>query len=459
MMWRPSPIAVSSMALSGALTAMLLTAPAWGAETFTLSELSVDDGRVFVRAAKIEFVGASIGRGEIETLVKDRRAGDLLEKLAGGSAERIAAPELTVEVRPPTVSPETPRSSYTLKGLAIGRLERGIAQTIDIDGLETRGTDREAATGKIRASGVGLGTIVATTLGRPVVENQRPILAEARVDGGRLTHRGTLTTIATIVAKDLERRSEQAGRHALPYVGRLSLTGIEGRRAGATAATPVAPAWTVAEVSLAAEQPDRTSIPSRFSLQVREVAIDTATLARKDLAELGYRRFRVSAKLEGAYDAATRALTIASLGASAEDFAALELSFDLGNVEPDAFQKIGEGGAVPPTATVRRMALRLQDTGLHERLVARSARKSGKSPDLARTEMAIQARLVATAMLGAEAASPFGEALMRFLAAPGTFTLTSLAKAPEGVPIADLSKRDEKGPLILGRFTTEAVAK
>lgn len=459
MMWRPSPIVVSSIALFGASTAMPLVTSAEAAETFTLTDLSVDDGRVFVRAAKVEFVGASIGRGEVEILVKERKVGDLLEKIAGGSAERIAAPELTVEVRPPAVAPETARSAYTLKGLAIGKLERGLAQTVEIDGLETRGGDREAATGKVRASGVGLGAIVATALGKPVVEDVRPIVAEGRVDGVRLTHKGTLTTIATVTAKDLKRRAEHAGRHVLPWVGQLSFGGIEGRKAGATAATPVAPAWTVAEVSLAAEQPDKSSIPSRFSVQVREVAIDTATLARKDLAELGYQRFKVSAKLEGSYDAAAKALSIASLGASAEDFGSLTLSFEIGNVEPDALQKMGEGGAVPATAMVRRMALELRNTGLYDRLVARSARKSGKSPDLARTEMAIQSRLVATAMLGAEAATPFGEALMRFLAAPGTFTFTSLAKAPEGVPISDFSKRDEKGPVILGRFTTEAVAK
>ena len=56
-------------------------------------------------------------------------------------------------------------------------------------------------------------------------------------------------------------------------------------------------------------------------------------------------------------------------------------------------------------------------------------------------------------LLGNQALTPLGEAVNKFLLAPGRIAITSLAKTPAGVPISDFSKKTDKGPVIADQFT------
>ena len=429
-------------------------APAGAAESYTLKDLSVDDGQVHLSAPELTVTGGGLSRAEVETLARTGKPGELLSRLVAGGAEAIAAPMLTVDVRRPDPgNAGGTRSRTSLKGLQVKGLKAGVAATLTAEGLTTT-LDKggEVKTGAIQAREAGFGALARLALGQPAGEGYVPLLGEARVEALAMSSPTATTSAAAMTLKSLRARGGKAATDLFPALGQIEISDLKGSRGEA----PGAPrqSWSMASLTLGAEG-GRTDAPGQFSAAVTRLAVEAGANGSKDLAELGYAPLLLAAALDGGWDAGRQELTVHRLAVSGEQFGGITFTALLGNVTRAALEGTG-GGKGLSAATVKTMSVVVENTGLFERLVARQAKATGVAPAQARARMTTQAQMIAGMMLGEQARAPLGEAVNRFLAAPGRLTVRSEARTPAGVPVSELTRKTGSDPAIAGQFTVTA---
>lgn len=432
---------------TGLLLAGLAALPAFAAETYTLKDLSVDDGRVYVKAGEITLTGTTLLRSEVEALVKAGKAADVVIRLAGAGAERISIPALAVEIRAKDAATGRGKRAYVLTNLTASGVKAGMAATLAFDALSAT-LDREGlTTGALKATQASLPALAYALLGQSrSEEGLLPVLAEGRVEKITLTRETSKLGIAAISLGALRVQSGKNPQHLFPVLGRIEISGISGTQNQTN--------WSLETLALAAEDA-KSGIPGAFSASVKGLAVSSGPAGSKDMAELGYDPLRISGALEGGWDSAKQELSIGKFTVSGEQFGAMTFTALLGNVTRDAIQNL-DGKKFFPDAMVRSMSVTLENTGVFERIVARSAKATNTTPEEARTKMIIQARLIASMMLGNQALTPLGEGINKFLLAPGRISISALARTPAGVPVSDFAKKTDKGPVIADQFTVTA---
>ena len=430
--------------LAGLLLAGFAALPALAAETYTLKDLSVDDGQIYVKAGEIVLTGTTLARSELEALVKAGKAADVVIKLSGAGADRISIPALSVEIRAKDAASGRGKRKYALTNLTASGVKTGMAATLALDGLSITIDRDDITTGALKASQASLPALAAALLGQTRnEEGLLPVLGEGRVEKITLAREASKTTIAAINLGKIRVQSGRNPQHLFPVLGTIEVSGLTG--------TQSQTGWSLEMLSLAADDA-KSGIPGAFAASVKGLAVSAGQAGSKDMAELGYDPLRISGALEGGWDSAKQELSIGKFTISGEQFGGMTFTALLGNVTRDAIQSM-DGKKFFPDATVKSMSVVIENTGLFERLVARSAKATNTTPEDARTKMVIQARLIASMMLGNQALTPLGEAVNKFLLAPGRIAITSLAKTPAGVPISDFSKKTDKGPVIADQFT------
>lgn len=185
-------------------------------------------------------------------------------------------------------------------------------------------------------------------------------------------------------------------------------------------------------------------VPTRLSLILDKVTfpiVDTgANPAVKDLLAMGYRNLDLSAKLDLAWQEASKEFAIRTLSLGGAGMARLDATGTLGNIGKEVFAgDLALAQVALLGATAKTVELKLQNLGLAEKLIENEAKKSKRKVEDVRREYGTMASLGLAAILGpSDGAKALAAAVARFVAKPGTLTVQATAKTPAGLGLADV---------------------
>lgn len=231
-------------------------------------------------------------------------------------------------------------------------------------------------------------------------------------------------------------------RRFIPTIGTVRLAGISiDAPAIITGKEPIKISLGTFEIK-AGEQLNGipTSLAVTIDKLVTPVSEATGNPAAKDMIAMGIRSLDLSAKLDLAWEAAKNEIAIRTLSFGSAGLAQIEASGTLGNVTKDLFASdLALAQVAALGATARNLQVKLQNFGLVEKLIENEARKSKRKVEDVRQQFTMVASLGLAAVLGpSDAAKAVAGAAARFVAKPGTLTVSASAKSTTGLGLADV---------------------
>jgi len=231
-------------------------------------------------------------------------------------------------------------------------------------------------------------------------------------------------------------------RRFIPTIGTIRLAGISiDAPAIITGKEPIKISLGTFEIK-AGEQ--LNGIPTSLALTIDKlvtpVSEATGNPAAKDMIAMGIRSLDLSAKLDLAWEAAKNEIAIRTLSFGSAGLAQIEASGTLGNVTKDLFASdLALAQVAALGATARNLQVKVQNFGLVEKLIENEARKSKRKVEEVRQQFTMIASLGLAAVLGpSDGAKSVAAAASRFVAKPGTLTVSANAKSTTGLGLADV---------------------
>ena len=159
-----------------------------------------------------------------------------------------------------------------------------------------------------------------------------------------------------------------------------------------------------------------------------------------ELLALGYRRIDAAGAIEMDVDKARDLLSFREISLSMKDAGTLHISGSIGKIsEVVQATDSSEATLAAMGLTIKTLGIGIANEGLFERVIAKNAKESGKSPDQVKREIASLAALGLPGLLGASPqAKSITEASTRFLAKPERIVFAFKSKSTEGVGLADI---------------------
>jgi hypothetical protein len=201
-------------------------------------------------------------------------------------------------------------------------------------------------------------------------------------------------------------------------------------------------------------------IPTHFSTVIDHFILDLHDLSGSqldDVAALGYDKIDLSSRLDAHFDASKQELGVDELSLSGIDMGVVKIACSFGNVSKDLFsadQAQIEAAAL--SVLIHRVEIRVENSGLFERLIAQTAKNSNKSLDQVREAYVAAAALGVPALLGdGPAARAIGTAVAKFIAAPRNLRIVAVAR--DGLGAADLALIQNPNAL-MNKLSVEAAA-
>ena len=205
------------------------------------------------------------------------------------------------------------------------------------------------------------------------------------------------------------------------------------------------------------------AIPTSLHSRVEKFVADAAFLKGQadELQQLGYKSVDLSSKADIGWDESAKALNVDEVSAQGADMGSVLLKAKLVNVPRELF------AGTPPQmqvaglgVTLSEASLRLENTGLLDRIVARVAAAQKITPDKLRAQWGTQAALGVPQLLGgSDSAKAVGNAIASFLAKPKTLFISLKSKDPNGLGVTDLMVGGMPNPTaILDKLDVKAVA-
>ncbi|MET0258531.1 MAG: hypothetical protein ABW179_08105, partial [Methylobacterium sp.] len=280
--------------------------------------------------------------------------------------------------------------------------------------------------GEIRADGLAVGM--------PAGQMR---LASFAVEG--ISLRSAIAGMRTVAASGSTELGPADARRLVPQIRSVRLGGADIDLAD-SGSGPV-------RVSIGALELETTNpvegVPSNLRFAINNYVMPIAAAQALDgtgqVAALGYSSIGLTARLDLGWNEATRQLVVKELSADGAGMGSVTARGVVANVTSDVFSPNPSLATVAALgAAVESLEIDIEDRGLLQRSLAAKAAQSGGTVEAARTEVAAIATLGVPAMLGdAAEAKALGQALGRFVAAPGRLHVGIKAKQPPGLGLAD----------------------
>ncbi|MEW6644960.1 MAG: hypothetical protein AB1586_30950 [Pseudomonadota bacterium] len=185
-------------------------------------------------------------------------------------------------------------------------------------------------------------------------------------------------------------------------------------------------------------------IPSSFRSAVTDLVVNSSE-ARSPvfdiLRELGYAEVATSFALDVNWHEADETLAIDEVSLSAKDMGGIRLSGSVGGFKRDLFTSDPEKAQEAAlNLTGRALTVRIEDSGLFDRVLTARGKKAKLSAAQTRATLANMAREFLHETLGEQAkVRDLDTAISGFIAKPGILQLSVKAKAGEGISLKDLA--------------------
>ncbi|MQW88167.1 hypothetical protein GHJ82_15125 [Sinorhizobium saheli] len=315
-------------------------------------------------------------------------------------------------------------------------------------------------------------------------------LAEASISG--FSWDSTLEALRKFAALTEEQQETFPFTTLLPEFGTIRLAGLEGdlpadRGAAATGgedsdeqgaaaepgagepkAEPATPAperirFALKDYEVALTKP-RNGIPTDVRVGYQDFALTILESMQEEpfvqLRQLGFKELVLSSNLAAAWDEKNQNLVIKDISMSARDIGSISVSGLVGGVSGDFFTGDPAKAQVALFGlTAREARLKIEDRGIVAKGIKRYTEENGMTEDEVRGMLT----MTATAALQQFAADqPRLQAVLdaasRFIAKPGTFTLTARSKAESGIGAFEFVAASQNPLLLLDKVELEATA-
>ncbi|UYW24663.1 hypothetical protein [Methylorubrum extorquens] len=155
----------------------------------------------------------------------------------------------------------------------------------------------------------------------------------------------------------------------------------------------------------------------------------------------GYRDLDLDATADTAWSEDKRELSFKALSLSGKNMGRLHLNATLGGIGPEVFDPdAAVSGFAMLSATAKALDLTLENGGLFERFIDAQAKVLSLKPDELRKEYVTASVIGVPVILGnSAAAKAIGAAMGKFVAKPGTLSISAKAKSGDGLGMVDVS--------------------
>jgi hypothetical protein len=283
------------------------------------------------------------------------------------------------------------------------------------------------------------------------------------------------TEAETAGAQGLTNEADEPANDALPSEALIPDADHAGRadqQTGEAAASEEEPAtisvpkrirFALKSYELALTKP-HNGIPTDIRITQEELSLPvpagSSDEAYIQLRKLGFDEIVLSSNIEAAWDEANQNLVITDISLSGKDVGCLSLSGLMGGFTQEFFSfDTTKTLMAVSELTAREVNFKIRDEGLMAKGIKLYAEQSEMTEDQVRGMLTIMAT---EALQQFAAAQPklqgAVDALTRFVAKPGTFTLTVRSKAKNGMSLFDLAAASENPMLVLDKVDVEATA-
>lgn len=200
--------------------------------------------------------------------------------------------------------------------------------------------------------------------------------------------------------------------------------------------------FSIGAVELETSNPvDGVPTSLRFAINnfVAPIAAAQSLDATGQVGALGYTTLGLTGRLDLGWNEAARQVVLKELTVDGAGMGSVTARGVIANVSKDVFSPNPSLATVAALgAAVESLDIDVEDRGLLQRALAAKAAQGGGTVDSARTEIAAMATLGVPALLGdAPDGKALGQAIGRFIAAPGRLHIGMKAKQPPGLGATD----------------------
>ncbi|HJE23879.1 MAG TPA: hypothetical protein K8W01_09500 [Methylorubrum populi] len=191
--------------------------------------------------------------------------------------------------------------------------------------------------------------------------------------------------------------------------------------------------------------PPKDGVPTESRLALTGLTLPSTAVESVpglgSLALYGYRDLDLDVVADTAWNEDTRELSFKELSLSGKDMGRLHLNALLGGIGPEVFDPdAAVSGFAMLSATAKALDLTLENGGLFERFIDAQAKVLSLKPDELRKEYVTASVIGVPVILGnSAAAKAIGAAMGKFVAKPGTLSISAKAKSGEGLGMVDVS--------------------
>jgi hypothetical protein len=266
-----------------------------------------------------------------------------------------------------------------------------------------------------------------------------------KIDGLSLTgfsFRQTIDGLRTLQGKSFDDLDPAVVRSLVPTLGTLRLSGFSIDGSSDDEGKKVKIQAGLKGFELTADRPVN-AIPTniRIGLQNLTMALPSNSTddGIKELVALGYKNIDVSLLAAATWNEAASEIALNEVSFQGLDMGTIGLTGRIGNVGKDLFNADTAIATVALVgARAKALDLTVENKGLFERYMAKSAKEQKTTPESLRRTYAAAAAFVVPAMIGSsEQARTLSQAVARFIAKPSKLTVNATPKDPSGLGIAE----------------------
>ncbi|WP_232631949.1 hypothetical protein [Methylobacterium sp. Leaf118] len=236
-------------------------------------------------------------------------------------------------------------------------------------------------------------------------------------------------------------------RRLTPVIGTLTLSGLGLALAapGADPAAKAAPMQLGVRGGSVSFGPPKDGVPTATRLSLNGLTLPASAVESVpglgSLGLYGYRDLDLDLVADTAWNEGTRELSFKELSLSGKDMGRLQVNATLGGIGPEVFDPdAAVSGFAMLSATAKALDLTLENGGLFERFIAAQAQVLSLKPDELRKEYVTASVIGVPIILGnSAAAKAIGAAMGKFVAKPGTLSISAKAKSGDGLGMVDVS--------------------
>lgn len=265
----------------------------------------------------------------------------------------------------------------------------------------------------------------------------------------------TFEGLRNLENKSLKDLDASTLRSLAPTLGTMRMSGVEidmPNKAGKSVG-PERIKASLKGFEITADQPIN-AIPTNLRIGIQNFAMpvpeDSKDEGLRSLADLGYKTLDMSMLISAAWNEGAQELTLKEVSLQGQDMGRMALTGTLGDVSKDLFNADTALATVALIeAKAKALKLTVENGGLFERYLAKTAKEQKTTPESLRRTFAAGAAVVVPSVLGnSNQAKTLSQAISRFIAKPGRLAITAQARDPSGVGVADIVAASDPSAVI-----------